>query len=397
MGRIKSFYVRAGASVVVLSLIAAAVVVVAAPDAEAAVYNPIPLNADLEPDETFVDDDALFVYVTSDIKGGKVCAVPADGGGCVWGTTTLVGIGSVFAPMEGPSLPVGQWRIRSEDTEGQQTGLSEVFVVSACATCSREYAETRLQEWKDRALGMKTGLGLTCVASNVLKDTAERSTRARGKSKKPTERAEAYDGGSGGFIGHDRPSPEGWRSRSSRRTRWQYNQDKAMEILKDLSCAAGAMYNDIYNDPPDPDFATVVEPRFATIGDSDRDSLDRLMAALDRQTAFGEAALTSYERYLGAVAAGDDAAAVKQAQAASDYTFQQVAEMGASSSALRAYASDLATQPTFNDPLATPANWALIEAAHDRVATEGFSPAELAATAGRWHVGGAGRRHSDAL
>ena len=56
-------------------LMAVGALVVLAPASQAGLYNPIPMNSEEEPDDQFVDDDALFVYVTSDIKGGRVCIV----------------------------------------------------------------------------------------------------------------------------------------------------------------------------------------------------------------------------------------------------------------------------------------------------------------------------------
>ena len=84
--------------------------VVLAPASQAGLYNPIPMNSEEEPVDQFVDDYALLVYVTSDIKGGRVCIVeatvedPADGS-CdrpAWGSPNdIVGIGSIIQPIEG--------------------------------------------------------------------------------------------------------------------------------------------------------------------------------------------------------------------------------------------------------------------------------------------------------
>ena len=64
----------------VLSLILALTgLMVLAPASQAALHNPIPMNSDEEPDDEFTDDDALFVYVTSDIRGGASRTVFADG------------------------------------------------------------------------------------------------------------------------------------------------------------------------------------------------------------------------------------------------------------------------------------------------------------------------------
>src|SRR5688572_33280639 len=100
-----------GALTVVLALMGA--LLVGMPEAQAALHNPIPMNQDEEPTYDFVDDDALFIYVTSDIAGGRACIVEASvatpgAGSCdtpAWGSpNAIVGIGSIITPLEAPSL-----------------------------------------------------------------------------------------------------------------------------------------------------------------------------------------------------------------------------------------------------------------------------------------------------
>ncbi len=80
--------------------------------------------------------------------------------------------------------------------------------------------------------------------------------------------------GETGFARHDcttdRRRSLGLALRGSRRALDAINtgSEKALEILHDLSCAAGAMYADIVADPPDPDYETIADPRFAAIDDT---------------------------------------------------------------------------------------------------------------------------------
>ena len=369
-------------------LVAVGALVVLAPASQAALYNPIPMNSDEEPDDQFVDDDALFVYVTSDIKGGRVCIVevsvevPADGS-CdrpAWGSPNdIVGIGSIIQPIEGPSLIPGTWRLLAEDSEGTPTAVSVEFTVTSCFDCSRAPALAKMREWKARAEQMRTGVGLACIAFS-LKDAADSVTAARGKIKKAQQRADRYEAGevgftatiipaAGGLMGFAFPSFDAIGA----------GQDKAMEILHDLSCATAAMYADIVADPPDPDFAVVPTPSFATIGASESPVLDELMSALDRQSAFGEVSLSAYEKYLGATEAGNDERAAAQLRAAGRYALSQVTQMRRSADALTAYADLFRSTPDFTGPLVSPEEWTTIKGAYDRVRQNGFAPEETAA------------------
>ena len=156
-------------------------------------------------------------------------------------------------------------------------------------------------------------------------------------------------------------------------------QDKALEILHDLSCATAAMYADIVADPPDPDFEVVPTPSFATIGPSDSPVLDELMSALDRQSAFAEVSLSAYEKYLGATEAGDDEAAAAQLRAAGRFALSQVTQMRRSADALTAYADLFRSTPDATGPLVSAEEWTAIKGAYDRVRQGGFAPEETAA------------------
>ena len=96
--------------------------VMSAPHASAALYGPIPSDESGDPTLDFLDTDALFVYLRSDIAGGRACVIaeagddwrydsPAPG----WNRSThLVGIGTLWSLLQGPHLPVGRFRIGVE-------------------------------------------------------------------------------------------------------------------------------------------------------------------------------------------------------------------------------------------------------------------------------------------
>ena len=236
-----------------------------------------------------------------------------------------------------------------------------------------------MREWKDRAEQMRTGVGLACIAFSV-KDAADSVTAARGKIKKAQQRADRFEAGevgfkatiipaAGGLMGFAFPSFDAIGA----------GQDKALEILHDLSCATAAMYADIVADPPDPDFEVVPTPSFATIGPSDSPVLDELMSALDRQSAFAEVSLSAYEKYLGATEAGDDEAAAAQLRAAGRFALSQVTQMRRSADALTAYADLFRSTPDATGPLLSAEEWTAIKGAYDRVRQGGFAPEETAA------------------
>lgn len=86
--------------------------------AQAGLFNVMPTDIDGNPNYDFTTADALFVYATSDIRGGRVCVVdasaenPADAS-CdspAWGSTNnIVTIGSYFGPLEAP--PTHTWQL----------------------------------------------------------------------------------------------------------------------------------------------------------------------------------------------------------------------------------------------------------------------------------------------
>src|SRR6476659_9454864 len=95
---------RTGGRLALAALACAAAFFVAPASAFAGLHNAILFDASEDPADVFNDNDALFAYTTSDIKGGYVCAVhvntpPTIGCKSGWGKTRVVGIGSTITLM----------------------------------------------------------------------------------------------------------------------------------------------------------------------------------------------------------------------------------------------------------------------------------------------------------
>lgn len=379
----------------VLTVVVAAAllpVVALAPPAAAGLSTPVPMNQFEEVTDSFTDDDALFVYVLSDTRGGAVCVVDAShdsaeglsckGSKVAWSTpNTIVGIGSVIQPIESPSLVAGSYKLLSENSAHEGTGLSDVFTVSVCNTCDPSIASGIVAKWKAQADDLKDAYGLTC-AGFAAKDIFDQATAARGKVKKATDRADSYESGASGFfatvgpyvggalgLGFGFPSLQGAIAAG---------QTKALEILRDLSCSTAAMYFDIVQDPPDPRFATVGQPSYRALPDMGSPGGDALAAALDQQTGNGEASLTAFERYLGAKQAGDVAGQVRQLEAVGAFTFDTADDLVETAGALREHAAELASLPSYDQPVVTEESLQRILEVRRRVTSTGFTADELA-------------------
>ena len=144
-----------------------------------------------------------------------------------------------------------------------------------------------------------------------------------------------------------------------------------------LSCEVARMHEDIAADPPDPNFATVQPPVFSTLTPSGQPASDALAEALDRQAAYGIATRIVYERYQGAVEAGDAAAQQRQLDAAGEFAFALADAMRTTADALRAAAAS--TEPAVEGiPVRTPEALAGLRSMARRVTTDGFTAAETA-------------------
>ena len=227
---------RLSAGTVVAALLAGTFGLWAPATVEAALYNPIPFDAN-GPNDLFTDSDALFAYVTSDIAGGTVCIVPAsvespsEGGCSAWGSPNfIVGIGSIIQLIEAPPLKVGTWKLLTEDTDGNPTGLSGEFTVVPCGGCSRTFSDSVVSQWKSMARANVTGAALTCATMTALDeiDSKRNLEWSTGGATFIT-----FGATFGGGFAFDIASP------------LDVSANKAKEILKDLSCAVEMMYQNI--------------------------------------------------------------------------------------------------------------------------------------------------------
>ena len=368
-----------------------------AESAPTGIFNPIPADFSGDPQDLFVDDDYLFAYVTSDIKGGRICVVPENvsGASCdspAWGdVNTIVGIGTVYALIEDPTLHVGRWRLMTENSIGEPTGFSNVFTVRPCLDCSRELGASVAQEFKNRFRGMQLGADALCLGW-AIQDVVEGATgivgeltAAHGKIGRLRQRADAYESGQASFVATivgtagsfgptlTFPTPQTVISGPA---------ERAKEILKALICDLDKMWDDVANDPPDPAFGDVEQPSFRPIdplGSTDADSLAR---SIDRQTGFSFAILKALERYQGAVAAADQAGVHRQAMALSEFTSDLIDELRVGADALRTYATAIDALPQFQVPtIADAATRTALASVYARVRTSGFTPGEISALA----------------
>ena len=156
---------RSRARMVALGLLVPTMLVLVpgARTAEAFIGNVIPANELEEPTDTFTTANALFAFVTTDPRGGRVCVVPettvnpGDGslscdGAASWATPNFVsGIGTVIVPIKGPYLRVGTLRLLADSSQGAADALSIPFHVRACTDCDTTLAQSILDEWKAAA------------------------------------------------------------------------------------------------------------------------------------------------------------------------------------------------------------------------------------------------------
>jgi PKD repeat protein len=366
-------------------LLAALVVLALPAAAQAGLNTPIPANQYEEPTYDFVDDDALFVYVLSDTKGGRVCVVhdveSLDDASCdnpAWGgANTIVGVGTTYSLIAAPPLQVGPWKLLSEDSDHVPQHLSETFYVSACPDCDRTFTNEIVQQWKAKAHDMSLLYNGVCAAF-AIKSAGDAITGAHGKVKKQFERLDSYSSGEVGFIGTIGGALGGFMAFPSLEGAIASGQQKALEILNQLTCTLGQQYRDIVEDPPDPTYLTLFEPSFRPIDTLGADQTDDLAVSLDRETAFGEASLKAYERFTGAEQAGSDYGKHAQARQLAKVGEQFVAEMRANADALRDYAAYVDTLPEFQDAVVPDQNRrdVLVEL-YQRVSTTGFAQQEL--------------------
>ena len=141
---------------------------------------------------------------------------------------------------------------------------------------------------------------------------------------------------------------------------------------------ANRAFQQLADDPPDPNFAEVFEPQFST-EPVPPDPIDQAyFVASDRQAAYAEAVLRSYERFQGAQLAGDGVAAHAQIEAAAEYSTLLTESMADTADALRAIADRGAAAGGDSNPVVDAAYLAEVAALQQRVRDTGFTESEVA-------------------
>lgn len=359
------------------------------PSAQAGLYNPIPTDGDMNPTFEFFTNDNLFAYATSDIRGGSACVVPASmtgpsgdcdsSGAAGWSPNRIVGIGSTLTLIQGAPLRVGQWKIMTTDSVGTALALSEAFTVSACTpdmSCDTSIANAEARRLKDAVTSPHEGAALTCLGFNA-KDAHDTATRWQGGARTVGVSHEVFQGGWGSFgmaVGVGAGLGLGFSFPDFGNP----GEAKALEILKELTCNVQQMYKDIIDDPPDPNFATVVDPIYAPSLPSGSADTDALATSLDRQRAYGMAMRVSLERYQGALAARDLPGQLRQLDAIVKYADQLDQQSQGLAGSLRLWAEYSAGVTGLMEPVfATESARTNTAAVYQRVRTSGFSPDEL--------------------
>jgi hypothetical protein len=381
--------VRAMVAVALLAVVMVQVVATAPKPAEAAFNNPFPSDEFGSPIENIRTNENLFVTGTSDFKGGRVCVVgPTSNATCDnpdWGTSNVVvSLGTLTSLIEGTPLRAGSWRIRSESEVNGSWVLnttSDIFRVLPCSSgCDTRIAQAQAQQWKTAALAHTKGAVQICSAFGAADVVEAGKGLAKGVNrssiKKFNEAATTYSKSGTGFvgtlvgvgvavIGFTLPDPFATHA-------------KALQLLRDASCTISLMYQDIVNDPPDHNYGQVFTPTFASVdtlpdpGDSD------LIRLLDRQDKYGAAALHGYERYLGAVADGNNPGICRQAQAVADNSYGQRSAMRDTAAELRRFADKADADPALQSVVATSARKADLVSVYERVRASGFTATETA-------------------
>jgi uncharacterized repeat protein (TIGR01451 family) len=376
--------------------------------AVAAVHNLIPANSEGDPTDTFRADEALFTYATVDLNGGTICITNANlsdqqladiangkfdcsGGSVAWGSPNFVfGASLIFQPLEAPYLFLGHWRLVSDG--GNKPGDDQIgqdFSVVPCAdTCDPTIGQLVVDEWKN-ASGLMAAAGNTMCAywdvqpdvNASVSDIVALRHAARGELEgvlKKGVKAAVHLGGVGVTLVMDFtglplaiPTPD-----------FSTTDEKAIELMKTVICRAALMYSDIFFDPVDPNYTTVATPTFDAIPDVDpshpEDPATALATSIDRQRAFGEAMLTAYERYQGALAAGDTAFVHAQSEAIANYGESLVREIRQTAVLMRQEATRLASDTGLAQPvIPDQATLDKITTVHERVRSSGFTAEEL--------------------
>ena len=354
-----------------LVVAAVAAVLVAAP-AQATVTAVEAADQD-GPDDSFFTNEILYAVGVNNALGGgaELCVVDAGvtDGDCAevaaWGSPNAIATHGTFPPqpIEAPLLPEGTYRILADNGDDGDV-VSSQFTVIPCSPgddCSTELAQAQMQEWKDAAAAVRTGMGAFCLASSVHSGAAGgmAGSALLGSGRRGAIMAEIKGDGVSLAFGP------------------RQSQGAAVALLRTVSCGAFVMYDDIVADPPDPDYKHLEEPapenlQYLIAGDSE---VGTAAHTLEDVRAQGVAHRIGIERYQGAVADSNDGWAAVLADRLGDQALATQAGMRRLGRQLRAAATALE-----DDGLAaaTPEQLADARDIRERVRTSGFMADERA-------------------
>ena len=323
------------------------------------------------PVDSYESDEAIYALAVLDIMGGRVCVVAdPNTDTCeapAFGTKNyLTGIGTMHALIEAPYLKPGTYYLLAETFDNGlwvPTALSDAFTVTSCeadgARCDRTVAMQEVAAWKAASAQRTAGGTAFCTAFKVKEAFDKATAIATGD----------FPGMALDYIreklGLDALTP----------------QELALKSLNIVSCNIALMHEDIVNDPPDPNFTQLATVEHLPLDPASSPDEQRLLTALEDERAIAAAMLTSYERYLGALDAGDVAWQARHARATGEFGLQLVAALRESDAALGAFLASTdpaATALLTSTPIETEAVRLLVAEVTARIVATGFNAEETA-------------------
>jgi hypothetical protein len=365
-------------------LAAAAILCLLGPSAaEAGLYNPMPADAFGDPTYDFLHNQSLWAYATSDIKGGRICVVPAEGelsslscdspaDGMGNSTTIAASIGTVYTLVKNAPLRVGTYRLLVENSVHAPLETSQPFTVSPCIGCDRKPDQEVVDAFKAAAVENAARMAGMCAMQGLLKKLAGAATGMAGFSKSIKVPLLQYSADIGVFVA----TPGLGFTTLTFTDPLTVNINKGLDILKQVSCGAKQMYEDIAADPPDPAYATIAQPVFADIPRQSPAPLDAVARSIDNERGLTEAVLHAFERYQGANAASDASAQITQLRVAGDDASGLSKELSRSAEALRAWSDAAAADPDLAGTVLASTDKPGLVALYQRVRDSGFTAVE---------------------
>jgi hypothetical protein len=353
-------------------LVAAVVACLAAAPAQATVTAVEAADQD-GPNDSFYTNEILYAVGVNNALGGgaELCVVDAGvtDGDCAevakWGSPNAIATHGTFPPqpIEAPLLPEGTYRILADNGDDGDV-VSSQFTVIPCSPgddCSTELAQEQMQEWKNAAAAVRTGMGAMCLGSTVFSGGAAgmAGSALLGSGRRGAIMAEIKGDGVSLAFGP------------------RQSQGASMALLRTVSCGAFVMYDDIVADPPDPDYKHLEEPAPEPLQYliASEPEVGAAAQTLEDVRSQGVAHRIGVERYQGAVLDGNEGWAAVLADRVGDQALATQAGMRRLGRELRSAAVALA-----DDGLAaaTPQQLGDAREIRERVRTVGFTADERA-------------------